>query len=66
MTLPNVLVVRSWRWGGEARVVREQWEREEAFQAEGGTDANVTKYGKVCFARELYGSSIELEMELKI
>lgn len=52
--------------GGEARVVREQWEREEAFQAEGGTDANVTKYGKVCFARELYGSSIELEMELKI
>lgn len=38
---------------GEARDGRECWKAEEAFRAEGGTDANVTKYGKLWIAKEL-------------
>lgn len=41
--------------GRETRVIREGWKIEEAFQAEGRTDANVTKYGKAW----LSGSSVQ-------
>lgn len=34
---------------------------EEAFQAEGGTDANVTKYRKVWLARKLHTVPRDLE-----
>lgn len=34
---------------------------EEVFQAEGGTDANVTKYGKVRLVRELSAIPPDLE-----
>lgn len=38
----------------------ECWDVEEAFQA-GGTDANVTKYGKLWLARELRAVPQDLE-----
>lgn len=60
MTLPSILVEESWDGGGETRV-GECWKAEKAFQAEGGTDANVTKYGKVWLARELEAVPQELE-----
>ena len=52
MTSPSILVEESWGRGGERRDGECQ-KVEKAFQAEGGTDANVTKYGKVWLAREL-------------
>lgn len=63
MTLPTNLVEKSWGRGkgGEAKDDRECWDVEEAFQAEGGTDANVTKYGKLWLARELCAVPQDLE-----
>lgn len=48
MTLPTILVEKSRGLGGgmQESVIRGGWKIEEAFQAEGRTDANVTKYGK--------------------
>ena len=48
MTLPTILVEKSRGLGGgmQESVIRGGWKIEEAFQAEGRTDTNVTKYGK--------------------
>ena len=54
MTLPTILVEKSRGLGGGMQKSLERVGKEEAFQAEGRTDANVTKYGKA----QLAGSSV--------
>ena len=46
MTLPTILVEKSRGLGGGMQKSLERVGKEEAVQAEGRTDANVTKYGK--------------------